>query len=136
MNFKKIAVCALAATAVALAAPAAAQAAPVEHWELCDKSCANRAEGKITWHNRTATLSGDVYDVGPNWTQIKATAYAGNTQVGKVETRTADDLKPGGSPLPFSFTVGDTNRPGGIDLVIVELCFRSGCVDETALLRP
>lgn len=136
MNFKKIAAGALAATAVALAAPAAAQAAPVEYWELCYASCANRAEGKITWHNRTATLSGHVYDSGRSWTQIKVTSYAGNKQIGKVATRTADDEKPNGSPLPFGFTVGDSTLPGGIDLVIVELCFSTGCVDETALFRP
>ncbi|PWK90888.1 hypothetical protein C8D88_101913 [Lentzea atacamensis] len=128
MIIKKIAAGVLAATAVAVAAPAAAHADTDTGFALCDtRACDNNfVMGKITWHNRTATVSGHVVDSGPGFTVAKFRAYANGKQIGKEVSRYTDDASTNPdlkSPRALGFGLGDTNLPGGIDKIAIFLCF-------------
>lgn len=126
MNIKKLAAGALAATAVAVAAPGIAHADEVRYFSVCDTECDNFTEGSITWHNRTATISGRVVDRGAGFTTAKFRAFANGRQVGAEVSRYADDASTNPdlkSPREIGFGIGDTTLPGGIDKITVLLCF-------------
>jgi len=137
---KKLAAGVLATMAVATTAPGTANAADdVRSFENCVGACSSLGTfGTITWHNRTATVHGWVYDTGPGTTQAQFRAWQDGAQVGRTETRTADDKSPRlGSPREFSFVMGDTNRPGGLDTIWVDLCFDNGhCEGNRVYFRP
>jgi hypothetical protein len=123
MIIRKLVAGALAAAAVAVVAPATAHA--ITGFSNCAGSCESLGTfGDIIWHNRTATVDGWVTDTGPGWTQGVFIAYRAGRQVGLTETRTADDQNSRlGSPRRISFVMGDTNLPGGIDEIWVNLCW-------------
>lgn len=142
MTFKKIAVGVLAAAAVAVTAPATAHADPVRNFFLCDSglNCENYTSGTITWHNRTATVSGHVVDKGAGFTIAKFQGYAGTTPVGPQESRYVDDASANPnltSPRKIGFGLGDTNKPGGINRILIELCFtESSCQYSAVYTKP
>ena len=138
MTTKKLAAGVLAAAAVALAAPATANATIVDKWVICNgTNCDSSAQGDITWHNRTADVSGIIWDQGFGSTTIKFRAYANGRQIGPEVARTANDetsdpnVK---SPRKIGFPMGDTNLPGGIDEIRIWICFTT-CVDSTTEYR-
>lgn len=126
MSIKKFAAGVLAAAAITAVAPATAHADTVTGFRLCDSTCANYVEGKVVWHNRTASVSGVVVDKGAGFTVAKFRAYAGGKQIGDVVSRYADDTSTNPdlkSPRTIGFGMGDTNLPGGLDKIAVYLCF-------------
>jgi hypothetical protein len=141
LTIKKLAAGVLAATAVAVAAPATAHADPVTAFQLCDgvSTCNNYVKGTVTWHNRTATISGYVVDKGAGFTVAKFRAYANGKQIGDDVTRYTDDTSTNPdlkSPRKLGFGIGDTNLPGGLDTVGVYLCFtETTCQHSLAVPR-
>jgi len=142
MNFKKIAAGALAATAMTVAVPAVAHADPVTAFRLCDtEACDNRVQGTVTWHNRTATVSGWVVDKGAGFTTAKFRAYDTNgKQVGPDVSRYTDDASTNPtlkSPRAIGFGMGDTTKPGGLGKIAVFLCFtETACQHSLTLPKP
>ena len=142
MNIKKLAAGALAATAVAVAAPGIAHADPVRNFFVFDKGleCQNYTDGSITWHNRTATISGRVVDMGAGFTTAKFRAFANGRQVGSDVSRYADDASTNPtfkSPRKIGFGIGDTNLSGGIDQIVILLCFtETSCQYSKSYTRP
>jgi hypothetical protein len=115
---------ALGVTAIAAAGGATVPAAAttqfaVDHFWVCmdgaSGDCAVSVQGAIVWGQRTATISGNVYNGrgGMNATAF-FDAYARTTHV-DATTRTAGGV----STTPFSFVIGDTNRPGGINKIVI-----------------
>ena len=138
MIIKKLAAGALAAVSVALVAPATAQAEDLTAFEHCWSSCDSAGTfGTIDWHNRTATVHGWVVDRKAGWTQAKFVAYKNGRPDGDLVTRTTDDKGQYGPEREFSFVIGDTNRPGGLERVAINLCFDDGrCKGWTDVRRP
>jgi hypothetical protein len=129
---------ALAAISVAFVAPATAQAAGLGSFSNCAGSCFTLGtHGDLTWHNRTVSVHGWVHDTGPGWTQAVFMAVQDGHQVGLIETRTADDQNARlGKDREFSFGMGDTTRPGGLDEIWVNLCWESRCNGWEVFERP
>ena len=137
MTVRKLAAGALV-DAAALAAPATAQAEDLTSFEHCISPCEDGGTfGTIDWHNRTATVHGWVFDDKPGWTQAKFVAYKNGRPDGDLVTRTTDDAGRYGPKREFSFVIGDTNRPGGLERVMVDLCFDNGyCKGWKDFWRP
>jgi hypothetical protein len=87
---------------------------------------ADGVPGGITWHNRTATVAGVVVDIGPGHTTAYFRAFAGTTQIGSEQSRTANDESSLGQVRGFSFVMGDTNLRGGINRVEIQVCWSLG----------
>lgn len=138
VTFKQIAAGVLAAAAVAVVAPASAHADPSTEFETGDGYDYSR--GSITWHNRTAGVSGYVIDEGPGWTVVRFRAFAGSKQIGADVTRYTDDESADPkirSPRRFEFLMGDTNLPGGVDKVEISICHtKNTCDQHTTRQRP
>ena len=110
----------------ALIGPAApAQAAPVSNFYVCHTIfCDDYAYGTITWYNRTAYVSGDVWTSGAylsyvDSTQVVFEAYAGST---KIESQTRTVSYPPDTYRHFGFTIGDPDLVGGIDRIKITVC--------------
>jgi hypothetical protein len=84
------------------------------------------AIGGVNWSNRTAYVSGDVYDVdGMVMTStVVFEAYAASTKIDS-QTRTADQFGSTGSPRHYGFTIGDPDKPGGIDRIKITVRYNS-----------
>ncbi|PWK90887.1 hypothetical protein C8D88_101912 [Lentzea atacamensis] len=124
MNTRKILAGVLAAGAMALAAPAGAQAAvPDDPYGFCWPSasdCANGTSGTIVWSNRTATATGTIWHYsGSGSSQAQFRAFAGDKQIGKLDTRT---VHAGGADEGYSVGLGDTDLRGGINRVDIRFC--------------
>jgi hypothetical protein len=118
---------------VAVAAPAPAQAAPnLDDFDLSVVGCGNGGDtwGRITWHNRTATVTGTVWDrtCRTVYSEVRFKAFADRVLI-DTETRSANNDVDSSLDewRDFEFTIGDTNLVGGIDRVFVELCAGSAC---------
>ena len=104
-----------------------AHAASTDAFSVCYNrdACSRDGEtsGLITWHNRTATVTGSVIDGGDDELYVEAVfeAYAGSVKVDST-TRAANFNSSLGAVRSFSFTIGDTNRPGGIDRIKITVC--------------
>jgi hypothetical protein len=74
--------------------------------------------GSITWHNRTATITGHVFELDtPGYTTAYFQAFAGSRQIGATQTRTINEVD-----RRFEFVIGDTNLRGGINLIHIWVC--------------
>lgn len=120
----------VAACAMVLGLAAPAHAWPVTYFSKCANVAPIGADlcnyaytnGSVTWYNRTALVTGQVVDIGAGYTVAYFYAWAGNVLV-DPQSRTADDTNPNvGSPRNFSFTIGDTNRVGGISRIEIWVC--------------
>ncbi|MEU9508536.1 hypothetical protein AB0D32_19935 [Micromonospora sp. NPDC048170] len=125
-SYKKIARV-LSAAALATAGSVGIAAAPAQaaqSFDVCVPGyCSwSYTQGAITWHNRTAGVTGSVVDVGPGSTTAFFEAFAGSTKIDS-QTRTADDETSLGSPRGFNFTIGDTDLVGGINRIKITVCF-------------
>lgn len=78
--------------------------------------CVVRAEGTVTWHNRTATITGNVINGHGASATAFFRAYAGSTKIDQT-TRTASGV----STTPFSFVIGDPNLVGGINKITISI---------------
>ncbi len=91
----------------------------------CDAD-AGRASGTITWGNRTAVISGQVWDTdanGMDFTTAFFEAYAGSTEIDST-TRTANRNSPSfGSPRPYTFVIGNPDLVGGINRIKITVCW-------------
>jgi hypothetical protein len=75
-------------------------------------------DGSITWHNRTATISGHVFELNtPGYTIAYFQAFAGTRQIGPTETRSINERD-----RPYGFVIGDTNLRGGINVIHIWIC--------------
>lgn len=122
---------ALVVTSVVLSSAAAANAAWVnDTFHVRDGRFADPShergytDGVIIWGNRTATVSGTVYD--SKWNGEFSTialfeAYAGANKI-DIQRRTAS----GGGSRGFSFAIGDPDLVGGIDRVRITVCWAYG----------
>ncbi len=120
---RAVAVSAMVALGVVVGTSSPALAYTPDNFSHCVLSCSSKVAGTITWYNRTAGVTGTVTDIGAGYTVAEFKAFAGSTQVGPTETRTADDENPDlGQNRGFNFTMGDTNKPGGIDSIQVQVC--------------
>lgn len=81
-----------------------------------------RSQGTITWYNRTAGVTGEVYDEGAGSTTVVFKAYANTTQIGSTETRTVQEGRRG-----FNFNIGDPDKRGGINRITVQVCSVGTC---------
>ena len=81
-------------------------------------TCNVRVVGTITWHNRTATITGDVINGVGGSATATFTAYAGSFVA--ETTRTASGV----STKPFSFVIGDPNLVGGINRIVVRMSLK------------
>lgn len=129
MNVKQLlrtaVVGALVGSGVAVGMSAPAQADTSEQFYVCDATCFNWTSGTITWHNRTATVSGTVYDEQPGaYTTAIFEAFAGSTKIDSA-TRTANDESDLGWARNFSFSIGDPNKVGGINRIKITVCWTS-----------
>ena len=80
------------------------------------------SEGSISWSNRTAYVSGDVYQgVTDVDVAVYFEAFTNDTTVGPTEHRTATS-----GSLHFGFTIGDPDKPGGINNIRVTVCGEPG----------
>ena len=97
----------------------------------------DKTEFGIVWYNRTAGLSGSVFNSGaPDVTQAVFQAFAGGTLVDS-EPRT--DTNADSAPRGFGFTIGDPNLVGGIDRIRVTVCVYAPtktCGPQFNFLRP
>ena len=95
-------------------APAAAtvQYAVDTFYTCMPETCLVRVEGTVTWHNRTATITGKVTNGLGGSATGTFIAYAGTTTIDRT-TRTASGV----STTPFSFVIGDPDLVGGINKV-------------------
>lgn len=120
----------LAAAGLAVASAAPAQAANTDAFSVCVSAFCSLSytDGTITWYNRTANVAGKVVDIGSGSTQAIFKAYAGTTQIGLTETRTANDESSLGSPRSFNFGMGDSNLVGGINRITIQVCALDGTV--------
>jgi hypothetical protein len=121
---KKIIAGALAAGAIALAAPAGAQAAVADDpYEGCWPSgsdCQNGTSGSIVWGNRTAVANGSIWHYSSSGSsQAQFRAFAGDKQIGPVDTRTVHATTP---PQGYKVLLGDTDLRGGINRVDIRFC--------------
>jgi len=114
-----VAVCGIAVATSIVGMSMPAQAAT--GFLTCVDSCAGGTRGSITWFNRTANVSGSVFDSGYGTTTAIFEAFAGSTKI-DVETRFADDQGSTGPNRSFSFTIGDTDLVGGIDRIRITVC--------------
>jgi hypothetical protein len=74
--------------------------------------------GSIIWHNRTATITGHVFEIDTTgYTTAYFQAFAGSNQIGATQTRTVNEGDRG-----FNFVIGDTNLRGGINLIHIWIC--------------
>ena len=85
----------------------------------------------------TGSIAGEVKDttgaVLPGVT-VEASSPA---LIEKVRTVVTDDAGRYGPKREFSFVIGDTNRPGGLERVMVDLCFDNGyCKGWKDFWRP
>jgi hypothetical protein len=115
-----------AAVAVAMAGGVApAQAATSEWFNVCGVlDCGYNVAGTITWHNRTASVTGDVIDaIKDDGTYGVAVfeAFAGSRKIDS-ETRSANADGSTGVVRGFNFTIGDTELVGGIDRIKITMC--------------
>jgi hypothetical protein len=114
-----IGVCATMGTALP------ARAAAPDFFQIClswsGGLCIEGVEGDITWHNRTATVTGIVQDNGEGYATGYFEAFAGDTEIDST-TRSADDTGSLGTPRAFSFVIGDPNLRGGIDRIKIQFC--------------
>jgi hypothetical protein len=78
--------------------------------------CVIRAEGSVTWHNRTATITGKVINGHGQSATAFFRAYAGSTKIDET-TRTASGV----STTPFSFVIGDPDLVGGINRITISI---------------
>lgn len=104
--------------------PTTASAAPFpdDPYYICVGDCAvARTDGRITWGQRTANVTGEVVDVGVGSTTATFKAYAGATQIGATQTRTSSEGAKG-----YGFTMGDPNLRGGINKITIQLCTSAG----------
>ncbi|MGA5302398.1 hypothetical protein ACPCHT_20895 [Nucisporomicrobium flavum] len=101
----------------------AAEATPFSAYGWNDLYQNGYSLGDISWSNRTAYVSGDVY---ANENGIDAAVYfeafTNDTKVGPTEHRTATSW----SGMHFGFTVGDPDKPGGINNIRVTVCMEPG----------
>lgn len=122
------------ASAIATAGMAAvtavpAQAANTDPFFVCLPAYCETTytKGTITWHNRTATVTGEVVDIGTGYTVATFAAYANDginvVHVGEDQTRSANDESELGWRRTFSFTLGDTNRVGGFNQALLDVCW-------------
>jgi hypothetical protein len=87
---------------------------------------ADNVPGGITWHNRTATVAGVVVDIGAGSTTAYFRAFAGTTQIGTEQSRTANDESSLGEVRGIGFVMGDTNLRGGINRIEIRVCWSLG----------
>ncbi|WP_199512802.1 hypothetical protein [Nucisporomicrobium flavum] len=118
---RRTAIGAALATLATVLPPVAAQAAAVTSFSAYGWSGAmdGFSEGSFTWYNRTTYVSGDVYEGDfDGHVTVYFEAFANDTKVGPTEHRTATTY----AGLHFGFTIGDTDRPGGINNIRVTVC--------------
>jgi hypothetical protein len=84
-------------------------------------SANGEVEGTITWFNRTANITGDVF-IGEFATTTTAVfeAFAGSTKI-ESQTRTVNLTTFPNGDRHFNFLIGDTNLVGGINRVKVTI---------------
>lgn len=130
---------AAAATAAVFALPASqAQAAddyPIDIFSVTKVDSSGPTDiynigytnGTITWYNRTAMVRGSVIDREDFYGRAVAyfEAYDGSTKI-ESTTRTADYTGDLGAVRDFNFTIGDTDRVGGIDRIKITVCQEIG----------
>ena len=122
---------------VATATPALAASTPFSDC-VPDWCSLSHTDGTITWFNRTANVQGTVTDIGAGTTQAIFKAFAGTTQIGPTQTRTADDESSNPdvhSPRSINFTMGDTNLVGGINKITVQVCSNGRCSVPTSYFK-
>lgn len=117
---------AVAAAAMTIAGYGQASASATVQWvndkwgPICPSDCADGgAEGGIAWGNRTAEVSGHVWDyrsLASESTVVFIDAYAGTTAI-QSTTRTAHN-----NDVSFRFTIGDPNLVGGINRIQTQVC--------------
>jgi hypothetical protein len=103
--------------------PVAAQASVTPRFDVYSPAGANDegwAYGSITWSNRTAYIGGWVQ---PDWVGSSVVvayfeAFTNDTRVGPTEHRTAED----GYSKNYGFTIGDPDKPGGINNIRITVC--------------
>ncbi|MDO0937029.1 hypothetical protein QQY66_36920 [Streptomyces sp. DG2A-72] len=117
--------CLAACGALAITASPAA-ASSKQDFDVCAYTCSSNSGftyGTITWYNRTAGITGSVWDNGYKDVPTVAyfEAYAGSVKIDS-ETRTANTDTDLGAVRGFNFTIGDTNLVGGIDRIKITAC--------------
>jgi hypothetical protein len=127
MNFFRRAA-AIAGAAVAVVAVGQGTASASVQWDndvwgpICviDDCDFGGAEGAVTWGNRTAEVSGHVWDYESAATESTVayfTAYAGSTAI-QGTTRAAHN-----EDRSFRFTIGDPDLVGGVNRVKIQICY-------------
>lgn len=114
---------------IVAAAPQAAAASPDSFFVCVQDQCHNPpqfgfARGDITWHNRTATITGRVVygaDTGGGYTTVIFEAFDANNVKRDSDTRTVNGGDPDGR-RDFEFGIGDTNLVGGITRIKTTVC--------------
>jgi hypothetical protein len=127
-----------AAMSLGVAAPASAA---VTEFTVTDDTPVNYPSwtiGTITWNNRTAYVSGDVF-VGSDWDcgQAVFEAFAGSTKI-EVQTRTACWTTYPEGYRHFGFNIGDPDLRGGINRIKITICNYPGriCGRSRHFYRP
>jgi len=74
--------------------------------------------GTVSWGNRTAAITGTVYDGGGDLATATVIfeAFAGSTKIDS-QTRTANEMTELGGTRGYSFSIGDPDLSGGIDRI-------------------
>lgn len=84
-----------------------------------DNQCVHGSDGGVAWGQRTAELSGSLWDDDTNsstYTKIYFDAFAGSTKVDS-DFRTVNNRE-----IPFRFDIGDPDLVGGIDRIRIQVC--------------
>jgi len=83
---------------------------------------AHLTDGHVNWGNRTAYVDGTVFDMDdlPTTTTVVFEAYAASTKIDS-QTRTVDENGSTGYFRNFGFSIGDPDKPGGIDRIKITI---------------
>ena len=138
---------AVSAAAIALVAAGQLQASATPQWDNDTWSItwANPlvfagTSGGVVWGNRTVEVQGrvDRKDFITDAATVYIEGYAGATKIDS-EVRSTGFFR---DTLPFHFFIGDTNLPGGIDRIKLQLCLDNdqgqhvgGCTKPVNLQR-
>ncbi|MEU5727423.1 hypothetical protein ABZ783_37250 [Micromonospora sp. NPDC047738] len=86
-----------------------------------DYITAGNTDGVITWYNRTAYISGDVYTGDSTTATAVFEAFASDATSSKIESQTRT-VSGTWNSKHFGFTIGDSNLVGGIHRIKITLC--------------
>ena len=119
---RRVAICTTAVAAGILGLSAPAQAAD-RFFITCiaDGDCSSSTYGDITFYNRTAQVTGTVFDSTAGSTTAVFEAFVGDTKTGS-QTRFADNEGSTGANRGFNFTIGNSQVAGDVTRIKITVC--------------